>query len=88
MFNSKSAKNITIYFGQTTITGSSLLTKQYTDPNINIIILAFIILQNILGKLYPKMNFKAAYNSQTSFIKEKALRLLFYSKLVTDINTC
>jgi chitinase len=51
-------------------------------------ILAFVVSQNTLGGLYPRMNFRAAYNGQTPLIKEEAPGLLFCSKLATDINTC
>jgi hypothetical protein len=60
VFNSESAENIIVYFGQTTVIGSSLLAKQYADLNIDIMILAFVVSQNALGGLYPKVNFRAA----------------------------
>jgi hypothetical protein len=65
-----------------------LLIKQYADLNINIIILAFVVSQNTLGGLYSKVNFRAAYDGQTPFIKEEAPGLLFCSELATDIDTC
>jgi hypothetical protein len=65
-----------------------LLAKQYTDPNINIIILAFIVSQNALGGLYSGVNFRAACDGQTPFMKKEAPGLLFCFKLATNINTC
>jgi hypothetical protein len=72
VFNSESAENIAVYFGQTTVTGSSLLAKQYTDLNINIMILAFVVSQNVLGGLYSKVNFRVACDDQTFLIEKEA----------------
>jgi hypothetical protein len=88
VFNSESAENVAVYFGQTTATGSSSLAKQCADPNIDIVILAFVVSRNASGGLYPGVNFGAACGGQTPLMEEEAPGLLFCSELATDIDTC
>ena len=77
-----------VYFGQTTATGNSSLAKQCADPNIDIVILAFVVSRNALGGLYPGVNFGAACGGQTPLMEEEAPGLLSCSELATDIDTC
>jgi hypothetical protein len=64
-----------------------MLAKQYVNLNVDIVILAFVVLQNDFSSLYLKINFRAACSRQTSLIKEDALKLLSCFKLATDIDT-
>jgi hypothetical protein len=88
VFNSQSIENVAVYFGQTDATGSTTLAKQCANQNIDIVILAFVVLRNDSSGLYPKVNFGAACGGQTSLMEEEALGLLSCSELATDIDTC
>jgi hypothetical protein len=88
VFNSQSKTNVAVYFGQTDATGGTTLAKQCADPNVDIVILAFVVSRNDSGSLYPGINFGAACGGQTSLMKEDAPGLLSCSELATDINTC
>ncbi|TVY35680.1 Endochitinase, partial [Lachnellula subtilissima] len=54
-FDATSSKNIAVYFGQSDATHSSSLEAQCADPNIDIVILAFIVSQPD-GSKYPSIN--------------------------------
>ena len=88
VFNSQSAENVAVYFGQTAATSSSSLAKQCANPNVDIAILAFVVSRNYSGGLYPGVNFGAACGGRTALMEEEAPGLLSCPELATDINTC
>lgn len=88
VFNSQSARNIAVYFGQTAATSGTSLAKQCADPSIDIVILGFVISRNYSGGLYPGVNFGAACSGQTSLMEEEAPGLLSCPGLAADIDTC
>jgi chitinase len=55
-FDSQSKQNIAVYYGQSGATGESTLEDQCADPNVDIVILAFVITRNYEGK-YLNVNF-------------------------------
>jgi chitinase len=88
VFNSHSTENVAVYFGQTAATSGTSLAKQCADPNIDIVILAFVVSRNYSGGPYPGVNFGAACGGQTSLMKEEAPGLLSCPDLAADIDTC
>jgi hypothetical protein len=88
VFNSQSAENVAVYFGQTAATSSSSLAKQCANPNVDIAILVFVVSRNHSGGLSPGVNFGAACGGQTALMEEEAPALLSCPELATDINTC
>jgi chitinase len=76
-----------VYFGQTPVTGGTTLAAQCADPNIDIVILAFVISTSDGGQ-YPQVNFSAACGGQTVEITSQAPALLSCPKLATNITTC
>jgi hypothetical protein len=88
VFNSQSTSNVAVYFGQTAATGETSLAKQCADPNIDIVIIAFLVSRNDSGGPYPRVNFGAACGGQTPLITQKAPGLLSCPDLAADIKTC
>ncbi|KAH7350951.1 glycoside hydrolase superfamily [Rhexocercosporidium sp. MPI-PUGE-AT-0058] len=86
-FNALSQRNIAVYFGQTAITGTTSLEAQCADPNIDIVILAFVISQ-LSGGIYPSVNFGAACGGQTDEMRTQAPGLLSCPELAGNISTC
>ncbi|KAG4431258.1 hypothetical protein IFR05_013263 [Cadophora sp. M221] len=86
-FNALSQRNVAVYFGQTTITGTTSLEAQCADPNIDIVILAFVISQ-LNGGIYPTVNFGAACGGQTAEMAAQAPGLLSCPDLAGNISTC
>jgi hypothetical protein len=87
-FDARSSSNIAVYYGQSPLTSSSSLTAQCSDPNIDIVILAFIVAAKSGGD-YPAVNFGAACNfNQTLIMAEKAPGLLRCPDLAEQIETC
>jgi hypothetical protein len=87
IFNAQSSKNVAVYFGQTPVTGGTTLAAQCADPNLDIVILAFVISTSDGGQ-YPQINFGAACRGQTAEMASKAPGLLSCPQLATDITTC
>ena len=86
-FNSQSTQNIAVYYGQSGATGETTLEAQCADPNIDIVILAFVITSNYDGK-YPDLNFGAACGGQTSEMMAEAPGLLSCPDLESYIDIC
>ncbi|PMD44920.1 glycoside hydrolase family 18 protein [Hyaloscypha variabilis F] len=86
-FNATSSTNIAVYFGQTAATGATSLLAQCADPNIDIVILAFV-LQQLDGGAYPQLNFGAACGGQTPTMAAKAPGLLYCPDLAGNITAC
>jgi len=86
-FNSQSTQNIAVYYGQSGATGESTLEDQCADPNIDIVILAFVITKNYDGN-YPDVNFGAACGGQTSEMMTEASGLLYCPQLEGYIDIC
>lgn len=86
-FNALSQRNVAVYFGQTTITGTTSLEAQCADPNIDIVIFAFVISQ-LHGGIYPTVNFGAACGGQTAEMAAQAPGLLSCPELAGNISTC
>jgi Glycosyl hydrolases family 18 len=86
-FDSQSTQNIAVYYGQSGATGGSTLEDQCADPNIDIVILAFVITRNYEGK-YPNVNFGAACGGQTSEMMTQAPGLLSCPQLEDYIDIC
>lgn len=87
IFNSQSTRNIAVYFGQSGVTGQTTLKAQCADPNVDIVILAFVITSNYHGK-YPYVNFGAACGGQTSKMIAEAPGLLSCPELEGYIDIC
>ena len=87
VFNAQSSKNVAVYFGQTPATGKTTLAAQCSDPNIDIVILAFVISQ-LDGGSYPSVNFGAACGGQTTKMAAVAPGLLSCPGLASNIQTC
>lgn len=87
VFDTQSSKNVAVYFGQTPVTGGTTLAAQCPDPNIDIVILAFVISATDGGS-YPRVNFGAACGGQTSAMAQEAPGLLSCPQLASDIATC
>jgi hypothetical protein len=87
IFNAGSSKNVAVYFGQTPVTGGTTLAAQCADPNVDIVILAFVISTSYRGS-YPQLNFGAACGGQTPEMVSEAPGLLSCPTLATDITTC
>jgi hypothetical protein len=51
---------VAVYFGQTAAISGTSLAKQCADPNVDIVILAFVVSRNDSGGSYPGVNFGAA----------------------------
>lgn len=87
IFDSQSTQNIAVYYGQSGATGESTLEAQCADPDIDIVILAFVITRNYQGK-YPDVNFGAACGGQTSEMMADAPGLLSCPQLEGYIDIC
>ncbi|TVY22302.1 Endochitinase [Lachnellula hyalina] len=86
-FDATSSKNIAVYFGQSDATQSSSLEAQCADPNIDIVILAFIVSQPD-GSKYPSINFGPACGGQTDAMRASAPGLLSCPQLAGMITSC
>ncbi|KUJ18345.1 glycoside hydrolase [Mollisia scopiformis] len=86
-FNAGSSTNIAVYYGQSPATSTTTLTSQCADPNIDIVILAFVISQLDGGK-YPSINFGAACGGQTQMMINEAPGLLWCPGLASQIQIC
>ncbi|KAE8445649.1 hypothetical protein EG329_012946 [Mollisiaceae sp. DMI_Dod_QoI] len=86
-FNPLSSTNIAVYYGQSPLTSTTTLTSQCADPNIDIVVLAFVISQLDGGK-YPSVNFGAACGGQTAMMTSEAPGLLWCPALASMIETC
>jgi hypothetical protein len=87
LFSAQSKQNVAVYFGQTPVTKGTTLAAQCADPNIDIVVLAFIISQTYSGR-YPMVNFGAACGGQTATMALEAPGLLYCPQLAADIGTC
>jgi len=86
-FDSQSAQNIAVYYGQSGATDKTTLEAQCADPNIDIVILAFVITSSYDGK-YPDLNFGAACSGQTSEMVAESPGLLSCPELEGYIDIC
>lgn len=86
-FNARSSSNVAVYFGQTPKTGSTTLLAQCADPDIDIVILAFVFSQ-LSGGQYPAVNFGAACGGQTPAQTAQAPGLLNCPALAGYIKAC
>ncbi|TVY49745.1 Endochitinase, partial [Lachnellula occidentalis] len=86
-FDATSSKNIAVYFGQSDATRSSSLEAQCADPNIDIVILAFIVAQPD-GSKYPSINFGSACSAKTAAMRASAPGLLSCPELAGMITSC
>ncbi|KAI9682943.1 MAG: hypothetical protein M1829_006379 [Trizodia sp. TS-e1964] len=86
-FNPASPSNLVVYFGQTAHTSSTSLLAQCQDPDIDIVILAFVVTFFGLGG-YPEVNFGAACGGQTPLQASKAPGLLSCPLLASQISQC
>ncbi len=86
-FNSQSKQNVAVYFGQTPVTSGTTLAAQCADPNIDIVVLAFVITNNYQS-VYPLINFGAACGGQTSKMTAEAPGLLSCPELAGYISKC
>jgi len=87
VFNAQSSQNVAVYFGQTPVTDTTTLADQCADPNIDIVILAFVI-STTDGGLYPQINFGSACRGQTPLMAQAAPGLLSCPELAANIQTC
>ena len=87
VFNAQSSKNVAVYFGQTPVTDTTTLEAQCADPNIDIVILAFVMSQ-LDGGPYPSVNFGAACGGQTAKMAAQAPGLLSCPQLASYIQAC
>jgi hypothetical protein len=87
VFNAKSSNNVVVYYGQTPVTASSSVEAQSADPNIDIVILAFVI-SAADGGSYPGINFGAACGGQTPEMVAQAPGLLSCPALAANISSC
>lgn len=87
-FNPQSSKNVAVYYGQTPLSSSTSLTSQCASPDIDIIILAFIISRTSGSSPYPTLNLAGACTEQTLEMVAKASGLLSCPKLAEEIKTC
>lgn len=86
-FDAESSSNVAVYFGQSPATGTSSLESQCADPNIDIVILAFITSPRD-GGTYPAINFGGACTGQTNIMKTSAPGLLSCPGLASSIASC
>lgn len=86
-FNPQASNNVAVYFGQTRNTGSTTLLAQCQDPNVDIVILAFLVTFFGPGG-YPVINFGAACGGQTPEQVAKAPGLLYCPALALQISQC
>lgn len=87
VFNAQSSENVAVYFGQTAATSLTALAEECADPNIDIIIVAFVISQ-LDGGPYPQVNFGAACGGQTTTMENEAPGLLYCPELASNISAC
>ncbi|KAG0652566.1 Chitinase 3 [Hyphodiscus hymeniophilus] len=86
-FNAQSSKNVAVYFGQSPVTSDTTLALQCADPDIDIVILAFVTASSDGGQ-YPQINFGPACGGQTAEMASDAPGLLSCPQLAADITTC
>ena len=87
-FNAGLNSNVAVYYGQTAATSQVSLAQMCQDPNVNIIILAFLTQISGPGG-YPTVNFASACGGNTPAQNAKgATGLLSCPKMATDIITC
>jgi hypothetical protein len=87
-FDASSSKNVAVYFGQTVATVDTSLEAQCADPNIDIVILAFVVSQ-LDGGQYPGINFGAACpDLQTETMRNSAPGLLSCPDLAGMVTAC
>lgn len=87
-FNADSSTNIAVYYGQTTATSSLSLAQQCSDPNVDIVMLAFVTEKTALGSQYPAVNFGTACGGQMAKMESVAPGLLSCPELEADIWVC
>ncbi|KAI9880790.1 MAG: hypothetical protein M1830_000226 [Pleopsidium flavum] len=86
-FNATASDNVAVYFGQSGATGMTNLTKMCLDPNVDIVILAFLVTFFGPGG-YPSINFGAACAGQTPQMQAQASGLLDCGALASQIARC
>lgn len=87
-FNAKSNQNLAVYYGQSPATAQTSLRQLCQNPNVDIVILAF--LTEFFGPGgFPKLNFGAACGGQTPEMKSAgASGLLSCPDLASQIAQC
>ncbi|MBC7854175.1 MAG: hypothetical protein IAF94_12140 [Pirellulaceae bacterium] len=90
-FNAGASNNVAVYFGQSDATASKPLDMLCSDPNVNIVVVAFVSEFFPAGAGgYPKVNFGAACErAQTAAMQSAgATGLLSCPDLASKIQTC
>lgn len=88
-FDAQSSKNVAVYFGQSRATAETNLTRICSDPNVDIVVLAFLT-KFFDGGGYPKVDFGPTCGSgQTPQMQAVgATGLLNCPDLSSQIHTC
>ena len=88
-FDAQSSKNVAVYFGQSQATAETSLTRICSDPNVDIVVLAFLT-KFFDGGGYPKVDFGSTCGSaQTPQMQAVgAMGLLNCPDLSSQIHTC
>lgn len=87
-FDATSSRNIAVYFGRTNATSTTTLFAQCADPNIDLVILAFVT--NVFaGGGYPSISFDGLCGNRTTEMRrEGASGLLSCSGLAEQVVRC
>ena len=83
-----SNKNIAVYFGQAPNTAGSSVQEQCEDPNISIVILAYITEWDLNNSGYPQLNLGSNCPNQTRDQMQQAPGLWDCDRLVPQITYC
>jgi hypothetical protein len=91
-FNSQSAQNVAVYFGQSRATSTEPLNTLCANPSIDIVILAFVIDRDYSISAnsgpYPWINFGTACGAQSTIQEQVAPGLLQCVQLASFIRDC
>ncbi|KAL9637296.1 MAG: hypothetical protein Q9164_002283 [Protoblastenia rupestris] len=87
-FNPQASNNVAVYWGQTDAASQVDLAQTCQDPNVNIILLAFLVKFNGPGG-YPEVNFGPGCGGQSTEQQQKgAAGLLSCSEMAQAIQNC
>ncbi|KAK8036889.1 hypothetical protein PG994_015386 [Apiospora phragmitis] len=87
-FDAAARDNIAVYFGQTNLTGTTSLSAQCANANIDIVILAFVTEFDASTQKYPTVNFGAACGGTTNAMALSAPGLLYCPLIAANITEC